>query len=635
MPASKLSVTDLQYMHDQGIAYFLDKWDTGSKNEGYLKADNWGSDMETKIRAQDRQPYSMTVAATKLGIIKSTQKQSRTQFLVQAKADQNDELKGVFATLALRDSERNSNFKYLESEVFDSGLSVIYGAAEAYVDYSKLEPRVLFKRLTYNNVVWDINSTSYDPWDDGMFIAKIDRVYRFQLEAEYGKTEDLVDNNPANWGRDKQAYYVTKAGINSDYDIISKFTHYQKTIRTYYFALFPDSQNIFNLPSAVAGKYKTSKEAEARLRELNAVYLSQGFDIEGSVEQKDEQCVDKYVFADSRLLEYEQTDLPTCPIKIFKCFHFEDDFWSFMDMLKSPQIFMDRLFSQIDYTFGTDIKNVYQLNVQALAENETPESAMRKAKTTGGVIQVGTNDLAIQSIPSKGINPQWVQVATVMQQFIEDFAGGRSFQGLSEGSGESGKAINLKKQQGVLIAVLMFDNLSRWKKSLGEIALYLIQEYDSLQRQIKVQGTEITPEMIQMLGQNYIPSQTDPQTGYVKGIPALKDADLELIVTESALTDSEKEARLMSMIELVSRVPLLQNNPVFISKILEYDPMIKPQDRKAILQSMQAQLQAEAEQKQKEMNIKAANVLQNGLSAEQALLVKQNEGQKNAGRKAS
>ena len=611
-----LTVDDLESFHDQGINFFQTKWNQGAENERFQKGNHWDADKEAKIRSQDRQPYSMAAMATKLNIIKSTQKQARTQFRVEPKVDPNDETKAIFATLALRDAEKLSKFKYLESEVFDSGLAIKYGAGEAYVDYSKLEPSIKFRKIDYRNVVWDVNATAYDPWDDGIFVAKIDRVYRYQLRNEYGEVADTLSEGEGDFGRAKNSYYIShNPNGKMDFDVIAKFTHYQKVIRTYYHVIFPDSKGLLGLRSQVVNKYADKQEAEKKLRELNIPYLINGLEFEGTIEDKDEECVDKYIFADSKILEYEKTDYPTCPIKIFKCFHFEDDFWSFMDMLKSPQMFMDRLFSQIDYTFGTDIKNIYQLNVNALAEGETPESAMAKAQRTGGVIKTNSNELAIQSVPSKGINPQWMQVATIMQQFIEDFAGGRSFQGLSEGSGESGKAINLKKQQGSLITSLMLDNLTRWKQSLGEVALFLIQEYDTFERQLKVQGAELTPEMIQQLGQYYTPSQTS-EGGYVsmnQGLPFLKDAELELVVTESALTETERDIKYYGLVEAASRLPYLQQSPTFIMKLLEYNKEISPQDRKLIIQEIQGRMQAEAEQAKRDQDIKAASIFRMGL----------------------
>ncbi len=618
---SPLSASDLEHFHDQVISFFSVKWDEGSENERFKKGKHWSEAQESTIKGQNRQPYSMAAISTKLGTISSTQLQARTSFRVEAAVDPQDEIKAELATLTLKDAERQSKFKYVESEVFNSGMAIKYGAGEPYVDYSTLEPRVMFRRLDYKDVVWDKNSKEYG-LSDALWQAKVDRVYRKDLRAEYGDIMNEVAENEGKFGRTKTSYYISK-NIEGrvDDDIISKFTHYQKVINTVWYVIHPDSKKLLGLTNQFADKFNNKKDAERRLRELNVPYIANGLDIEGSVEDKDEVGYDRYVFADLKILEYEKTNLPSFPIKIYKCFYFEDDFWSFMDMLKSPQIFMDRLFSQIDYTFGTDIKNVYQLNINALAEGETPESAMRKAAVTGGVIKTGTNELAIQAVPSKGINPQWIQIVSIMQSFIEDFAGGRSFQGLGEGAAESGKAINIKKQQGALVAALMLDNLSRWKQSMGELALWMISEFDTAERQIKIQGEELTPEMLQLLQQDgvFTPSQIDSQKGFLTinrgGIPSLKDADFELVVTESSLTETEKEFKYLQILEAGKFIPTLQSLPTYTELLLKYNPDISSKDRNQLIQEFRAVIQAQAEAAKADSEREDRKIKQDGAKA--------------------
>lgn len=616
---SPLSATDLQSLHDQGINFFNEKWKEGSENERYKKGKHWTVAQENKVGLQNRQPYSMAVMATKLGTILATQKQARTQFKVVANVDPNDEMKAEVATLMLRDDEKKSKFKYLESEVFDSGLSVKYGAGEAYVDYSEFQPKIKFRKIDYQNVVWDTNSREYD-LSDALFTAKIDKLYRFQLKQEYPDKVEGLSVDTTQMGRAKDAYYVVKnPNGKNDFDIISKFTHYQKVIRTVWYTLHPDTKGILG-EGLYTKKFKTQEEAERHLREINIPYLLNGFDTEGSVESKDEIKYDKYVFANTTILEYEETDYPSSPIKVYRCFHFEDDFWSFMDMLKSPQKFMDRLFAQMDYSLGSDIKNVYQLNVNALADGKTFEDAKAIIEKTGGVVPVNSSEEVLRALKASGLNPQWLQLATVMQQFIEDFAGGRSFQGLSEGSGESGKAINLKKQQGALVAFLMLDNLARWKQSMGEFALFLHKEYDTAERQIKVQGAELTPEMIQMLNQNGVitPSQAEPDSMFIKvgGIDFLKDADLELTVTEAALTDSEKEFKYLQLLEMGRSNQALWQMPPYVNMLLQYNTDVPERLKKELIQNIQSYQEEQSRLAQEELNVKKASILQDGINAQ-------------------
>lgn len=612
-----LSASDLEYLHDQVISFFTKKWERGTENERYQKIENWDADKEKKIRNQQRQPYSIPIAITKLNTIYATQKQARTQYKVEAKVDPNDEIKAELATLMLRDDEKSSKFKYLESEVFQSGVGVLYGAGEAYVDYSTITPKIKFRKLDYKNVVWDINSREYD-LSDALWQAKIDRMYRFQFEQQYGESKE-ISGNDGSWGREKNSYYVTKnPNGKSEFDILSVFTHYQKVTRKYWYVIHPDPLGFLG-EGVYMKKLNSQEEAEIELRKANFKYVANGFDKMGKVEEKEEVAYDKYIFADSRIVKYEQLDYPSFPIKIFRCFHYEDDFWSFMDVLKSPQIFYDRLLAQIDYSFGSDIKTVYQLNVNALADGMTYEQAKKIIEQTGGVVPSNSNEAIMQAIKAQGVNPQWLQIATVMQSLMEDFAGGRSFSGLGEGSGESGRAINLKKQQGALVAFLMLDNLARWKQMMGEFALFLHSEYDTVERQIKVQGAELSPEMLQILNQNGIvaPSQTDPESVYVKvgGIDFLKDAELELTVTEASLTASEKEFKYLQLLEMGRANQAMWQMPAYVQMLLEYDPNISSRMKKQLLQQIEQYNQQQQQMAQQELNIKKAAILQDGINA--------------------
>lgn len=618
-----LTASDIESLHDQVISFFNEKWELGSENERYQKVKNWKPEHESKIKAQGRQPYSIPIAMTKLNTVYATQKQARTQYKVEAKVDPNDEVKAEVATLMLRDDEKSSKLKYIESEVFQSGTGVQYGVAKAYVDYTEILPRIRFKKLDYKNVVWDINSREYG-LEDALWTAELDRMYRWQYEQQFKKDingEDLkVNENTGNWGREKNAYYVTKnPNGKSEFDIITVIYHLQKVSRQVFYVVHPNELGTLG-DGVYMKKFSTQEEADKHLREINIPYIVNGLDFMGEVQPKDITAFDKYTYADGRIIKYEQTDFPSHQVKVFRCFHFEDDFWSFMDVIKSPQIFYDRLIAQIDYSFGTDIKTVFQLNVNALAEGTTFEQAKKIIEQTGGVVPSNSNEEIVRAVKAQGINPQWLQMATIMQGLMEDFAGGRSFSGLGDGSGESGRAINLKKQQGALVAFLMLDNLARWKQSLGEFALFLHKEYDSVERQIKVQGAELSPEMLQLLNSNNIvtPSQSSGDSVYVKvgGIDFLKDVELELTVTEAALTESEKEFKYMQLVQWGQSNPAIQALPAYNMILLEYNPDIPNRLKKQLIQELTQANQQQQEMQQQELNIKKAGILQDGINAQ-------------------
>ena len=130
---------------------------------------------------------------------------------------------------------------------------------------------------------------------------------------------------------------------------------------------------------------------------------------------------------------------------------------------------------------------------------------------------------------------------------------------------------------------------------------------------------ELTPEMLQLLNGNGIvtQSQSDPESMYVKvgGIDFLKDAELELTVTEASLTESEKEFKYLQLLEMGRANQMMWQMPAYIQMLMEYDPNIPTRMKKQLIEQIQQQAQAEAQAAQEERNIRKAEVLQNGMIA--------------------
>jgi len=388
----KLEISDLIYLHDQVSGYFTDKWQKGTRNEGRWFGKNWTDEQEQDFKNSSRLPYSIPVLASKLQTISATQKKSRTSFKVNpAGDDPKDEVKAILAQIYIKDIERKSRFSYIESRVFDSGLAIQYGASKMYLDNSEIFPRVKVKDIDYKSLVWDKNSRQYD-LSDALFMAEVEPYYRYQLEAEGIDTSNISGGSTGDWeGRSKDGYYVGRNGQGrQDYDIIYVFHHYQKVIRKCHYVIFPDSQQLLG-SGEILKKFKSKKQAEEYFTELNIKYLDAGFPVEGSVESKEEPGYDYYKFVYNQILEHKETDLEFFPYNVYRALHFEDDFTSFMDFMQYFQLFIDRVFAQVDYSIGKDLKKVSTLNVTPLAKPETPASAMKKANE-GGTILTKTNE---------------------------------------------------------------------------------------------------------------------------------------------------------------------------------------------------------------------------------------------------
>lgn len=609
----KLEHSSLLAIHEVALPYFNKLWDKGTENERYLRVDPFTDSQKSEYAAQDRLPFHLGLINKKIYTIKATEDSNRTSWKVNAKNDPNDEIKAELATLRLKDIESQNNLKYTGSDIFLSGIGVIYGAAEIAVEQSKAGEQVVrVNEVDYKNLCWDSNAVEYDK-SDAVWMAKIHKAYRVDLKREYPekKLRPLPIGQVGLWGREKTEYFLsTNRDGQSDLDLISVFTHYHKVIRDYYTVLFNGE---------VVSTERKKKDAEKTLRMLQIPYLSQGQDVPPSdVIHTPKIMLDKYVFTYTDILEYEETDLEFFPFAIYQAFHFKDAIWSMTDVLKSLQQFVDRLLAQIDYAFGTDIKNGWEIVVPWLADGVSIEDAIQKIKD-GEPIPVNRPN-SINSVKSKGANPQWIEMMGILTNYIDEIAGGKTFGGTANSSGQSGKAIKALVGQGELLASMFIDNLQRWKKGLGEKVLWFLQKYDTEPYVMKVQGGSLTPEMIQLLQQHqiYAPSMKDQGVGYMKmnqGSPLsyLKDADFELTVSEEELSESRKETEFNKMLLLEQSDPTYTMSPTWKKLKLEKGLNLSYEDRQKIeqevAQAQAAQQQAQQNIQQQQLDVQKAKVL--------------------------
>lgn len=529
------SHNEITELHLESLNYFEEAWKRGRRNERYKQGIHWTSEELDAIKSANRHPYSISLMNHKINNIISTQRQSRNS--IKVTSSEENSINAEIATAILKGKERSEELLQLESDVFDSGLSVCFGAVEIVPVSPGGEIRVSAKKRDYLDVFWDSSAKSYN-LDDALFIATGETFSRESVERKYGRVSSSGDPLFTH------SFYRSDSGnlFRGGKDTVRLINHYCRSSVREFVLVFNDWRDYHRLPGGVyAGKFSSREKAGNRLRELHIPYLENDLEVPiHEIVPVEGVQITKYVMTGGEILDIIDLPLNRIPVSIYRPFHFENRFWTLADLLVEPQIFLDRVFMQIDYSFGRDVKNVYQGNVHALAESETPETALRKAEKTGGIIWTRTGEEVFRPLKVSGVNPQYFQIAAVMQGFIEDLAGGRSFHGLADYSNESGKAIIAKQKQGLLAAGLVLDNLRRWKCDLGEKLLEGTLEYEG-DSAVEAALRQMRREEIQ--GEN-LPSAEE-----------LKIMDYEITVTEAPLSSDEKAEKLDQLISLNNVFP--------------------------------------------------------------------------------
>ena len=595
-----LTASDLVSIQESNLSYFQKLYSKGEENERYLTGQNLSEEQEKDYYNQERIPFPSAITADKLNRIISTERNTRTS--TKAEATRPDkEIGAELATIRLKKIERDSEMDYVESEVFASGVGVIFGCAKIKVDYDRHgNKQILIEEVDYRDVMWDSNAKKYNK-SDGTFFAERKAVYRQDIRRDYGdKVADAIDINNGTWGRDIQNWWgVQDAYGKRDNDIIVIFEQYQKVLKEKWYVVWNGE---------VVSKEDSHQAADEILQTLKMPFAATNQDIPPcDIVKHTDNGIDKYVFTSSLILEYEETDLEDFPYSVYQALQFQDKIWCLTDILKPENKFMDKLISQIDYAFGVDLKNAWEIVEPWLSQGVTLEDALYKIKN--GIPVPVIRPGAVKAIKPAGANPQWLQVYSMLKQNVVEMSGGALFSGGGQPGlqREAKESIAMKLRQQQLTATLFTDNLRRWKRDIMKKVLWFLAKYDTEAYIMKVHGGELSPEMIQLLQEKniYEPSKNNRGTGYLKmnqegnELSYLRDFDYDITITESELSDTMQELRLSQLEGFNKVVPGVITPDIFL-EFMPLDYSIKEKIKKTFEQRQQTQQQSQQKAEQLE-----------------------------------
>ena len=625
-----IDVQTLIQIHDGAIDYFNKLHKRGVENEKYYAADPFDDKQKNEYVIKDRIPFSISSIATKLNTIISTERTNRVSWKCKPKIEPDDisedpqqrqqlfekEIKAELATLRMKMIGTQNKHDWVISDTFASGIAVMYGAQKIYADINKYgDPQIKIKDVDYRNLIWDVNSVEYEH-NDAQWMCEKEYVYRVDLIKQYPDKLKLIKGlsigDPAlNWGRKKTNYYVNynKDGV-SDLDLLTVFHHYHKVNRVYYTVLFNGQ---------IVSCERKKSDAEKTLRMLQLPYLTSRQDLPpADIVETPKLMLDYYKFTYTDVLEYEETDLEVFPYSIYQAFQFKDKIWTMSDILKSMQQLANRLLAQIDYAFGIDLKNKWEIFLPALqGTGLSIEQAMIQLDEKGFIPTMQRD--AIRSIKSAGANPQWIQVMEIMLNIIDEQGGGKTLAGTANSANQSGKAINSLISQGQMLTNAFIDNRNRFLTDLGQKLLWFMKHYDNTPYIMRIEGGALSKEMLGMLQQQsmYAQSVQNPNSGYVSlnkdNKNYLETADYELEVIEESLSENKKEQRFAIMTQMEQSDQKLLLSPTWRKKKIEALPEFSYEDRSKIeteiAQAEQAQAQAAQKQQDIQNNLEKAKVL--------------------------
>jgi len=600
------NVSELLNIHDLAVAEFETIYSEGRTNKNYAKGKNWSEEKKRKIlKDGHRQPYSMPLIAVKLNRLLSEQRNNRFDWKPRGRS-QEDELPAEIGGYVLKYIDDNNLLKWVESEVYQDGLSGKYGVCGARIDTTKdVRGEIILEKIPFNEVCWDTNSKKYD-LEDAEFFQRFYWTTRRKLYLEYPKLKAKIDKLPSDNTQSNVPVKDIKDWLQSDAkkDIVKIVNHYEKINKTVYVVknLATPGQDPVIIESDVE-KY-IAKQTEFSPESFKVIKR-----------EKEYYHLTKFCFYDI----LEEKDLDYLPYCVYFCFFDDGDYWSIVDLARDPQLMYDRYLQMVDKMTSKNIRgNNYTLAMDLLHETEKKNlNKLTGDLVDGGkVVQVLTHSQGdvLRPIPHTNniqVESEFIQIA---QTLIEDIFGGRTFQGLNAEKKQTATESRILESQAKIGVFLYLDNLVRWKTNLGKLVWKMAGEVYTEDRQIRIMGESLSVKMKEIMTQNktYTPSEIEPEAyGYLNlgQLPkSIQSTTVDIVIDKVEASATDRLAKFASLVSMNEYMIKAGYQPLPIEVILEYSNLDYTDKQKLIAyETEQKQMQqAQAEEASRRANVEAA-----------------------------
>jgi hypothetical protein len=506
MPKLKETVDRVHSARQSVMSVFKDKWTKMQQNSDFVRLDQYSAAQLSKMVKQNRVPYVLDYINSSINILQGIQRDKRTE-IYYLPVEPGDSLRVEILNLTKDSQLRRNDFMYVESDVFKDGIIEKVGAVgyEWSLEKNKNGALKIF-RIPPRQLLWDLNAREYNK-ADGMWCERDRLITKDELSTLYPDHKKQIMKMSFDFDSLQDAGFSTDY-IQEVYDPkngwLYLMEHYYKTYKKKFF--------IRNLTNGLIDEvyYDTQKDVDEEIRERlqeyeqtinEALARAQSMTLPPPPPQFDTikdtyPVITKACVAGELGLEEEELAEPFFPIDIYHPYFHDGDWWCPVDVQKDAQRYFNKMFSMIDHWIGTQSKGL--LTGRTGADPNEKARVKSAWASTGGFVEVeNPNDYQVKE--SKGPAPQLYSQLELARQNLEDNSGGRNFMGKKETASESGIAVQTRIEQGGLSGFVLFDNLRRWKQSVGEKVAWYLTTYMTVPQIARIEGEELVQETLAKL----------------------------------------------------------------------------------------------------------------------------------------
>jgi len=517
---SPLSVEELDIVENQWQAYTRARdaghleWVEEARNfDNYYYGDQWEDETKQTLDAQGRPYYSVnlvlsTVNAVVGEYIKSRQDISFVPMGKGANQEAASSLRFLFKQIAT-----NNKSEQKEKTVFMDGLIQDRGYFYYYMDFSdNAEGEIRELVLDPTDVILDPGASEYDPstWNE-VFISRwmtpdqIGALYgmefRDQIElaaanGTYG--HDSIEWEAPTFGGDHQ---VTEQFFVPEHDEVKRVKRirvierqYRKLARTAYFVDTPTG----DMRPVPEGWEKERSVAFAKQNDLQIIW-------------KPERRVRVTVTADKTILHDGWSMFSKIALVPFFPYFRRGRPFGLVRNLVDPQDMLNKVTSQELHVVNTTANSGWIFQTGSLVNMDRDDLTTQGSKT-GLVLEVTQGAEMPQKIQPNQIPSGLAEIGSKAGVFFREISGVNEAQ-LGTQRSDSSKALDARRQGGMVQQEIIFDNLAQTRELRAEIMLEMVQNYYTETRLIQVFSKNEDGDVEQNeLEINQPVMQVDPET---------------------------------------------------------------------------------------------------------------------------
>lgn len=574
---------------------FIQHWDEARRNSSFVQGHQWDDDEIEAHHRQSRIPYVFDQISPKVNAVLGVHSARR----VEAQAiptEPGDEPTAYIANRLIKWCEQINRMDEVENEVFYDMIVKKAGATVTrWALTDGLSGRPVVERIPIYQMMWDANSVDVS-LSDAKWMARVLPISRQDAIERWPEFEEAV-RNAAGFGNEStvsrfevmtpRQQYMAEAGralkeTDLRGDIIA-VEHFEKVRQYIYIVVDQISNDI--------AEYDEQGTAQNHLEGLIQQYSegdvnmldAEGNDLVSIVTLSKDIVIQSLIFGDE-CVSREVTDLPDFPYQISFCYHDDGEYWSFVDQLIDPQMFQNRMISELDNQIGRGNKNIMTVIEAKLKRGFSIEKLATEASKVSPKIPVLSHD-AINVVPNQPAQSDLVPAISMAINHMTDIVGGRNALGLQENAAESGAAVRARQEAAGMARMPVFAHINSWRRKVTEMCLWYMRRYLAADQQMRILGEEGKPEWL-LVSQDALDS--------------LANAKMDIVISEAVDTVTAKERQFVQVKELFQTIGPMLPPDIVVTTLLEYSSLEQAtKDRILSMIPSVQQYQSQQEQQKK------------------------------------